>query len=207
MTRQAAQIFGMSLCLAVAAGCAPRWQPLFDGKSLDGWRQVGDAVWTVEDGTIVGKQDPQRRAGDLLTEKTYGDFELECTYKVIWPANTGIWFRYDDVKWGYQFDILEWPNPECYSGSIYCHGKMFIAMNTDKSLVDRDGWNRARLLVVGDHIVAELNGRRVADVRDGTFAHGRIGFQVHAGDEFKDMKVIVKDIRIRVLDKAAPQGG
>ena len=29
------------------------WTQLFDGKSLDGWDQVGTANWRVEDGAIV----------------------------------------------------------------------------------------------------------------------------------------------------------
>ena len=29
------------------------WVTLFDGKSLDGWDQVGESNWRVEDGAIV----------------------------------------------------------------------------------------------------------------------------------------------------------
>ena len=77
-------------------GCGPQWQPLFDGQTLDGWRQTGSADWTVEDGILVGRHGPERVRGNLLTEKEYGDFELSVTFRAVWPANSGIWFRYDD---------------------------------------------------------------------------------------------------------------
>lgn len=186
--------------IVAAAGCGPQWRPLFDGATLQGWRAVGNAEWTVEDGAIVGRPDAQNRPGDLVTDREYGDFELDCTFKVVWPANSGIWFRWADHK-GYQLDILDFPNPKAYTGTLYCDGKMFLAINPDPSLVNRDGWNRGTISAIGDHIVVTLNGRKVADVRDTSYRRGAIGFQVHPGKEFKNMRIIVKDVRIRVLDK------
>ena len=53
------------------------------------------AVWTVEDGAIVGRQDSPGSGwgGYLVTEKTYGDFELTFEAKPDWPADTGIMLR------------------------------------------------------------------------------------------------------------------
>ncbi|MBN1492311.1 MAG: DUF1080 domain-containing protein, partial [Phycisphaerae bacterium] len=201
MKRAVSMAVGCGLFLVVGSGCASKWQPLFDGKTLDGWRATGNAVWTVEDGILVGKQDDQRRPGDLLTVDEFGDFELAVTFKAVWPANSGVWFRYADKPLGYQFDILEWPNPVCYSGTLYCPGKMFLAMNTDKSIVRYDDWNQATISAIGDHIVMTLNGHKVADLHDSTFQRGAIGFQIHAGDQFEKMRIMIKDIRIRVLDK------
>jgi hypothetical protein len=201
MTVRSRILAGLGLaCMLASGGCAT--QSLFDGKTLAGWRPVGNAVWKVEDGAIVGTQDAQRRAGDLVSDKDYGDFELDVTYRVVWPANSGIWFRWNNNK-GYQFDILHWTNPVCYSGTLYCDGKMFLEKQTDKSLENLDGWNHAKISAVGDHIQLWLNGKKTADVHDSTYKRGAIGFQVHPGDEFKDMKIIIKDVRIRVLDKAA----
>ena len=66
----------------------------------------------------------------LLTEKAYRDFFVSVTYKVEWPCNSGVWFRYQLPDKAYQADILEYKKPECYSGTLYCPGKMFLAMNT-----------------------------------------------------------------------------
>ena len=45
---------------------------------------------------------------------------------------------------------------------------------------------------------------KVADIRDTTVCRGAIGFQVHAGEQFTGMKIIVKEARVRALDKPAP---
>lgn len=53
------------------------------------------AVWTVEDGAIVGRQDSPGSGwgGYLVTERKYGDFELMFEANPDWPADTGIMLR------------------------------------------------------------------------------------------------------------------
>jgi hypothetical protein len=172
---------------------------IFNGKDLTGWEPSGGAKWVVEDGAIVGTQGDNYAPGDLFTKDTYKNFLLTATYRVEWPCNTGIWFRYQSPSKAYQADILEYKNPECYSGSLYCPGKMFIAMNKDKTLVDRDGWNTMKVQAEGDHIQIWLNGRQVADVHDDTTDSGKIGFQVHPGEQFGPMKIIVREMLLKPL--------
>jgi len=179
---------------------AGRMTPLFNGRDLDGWEGVGGASWYVEDGALVGTQGPNNAPGDLLTKASYKDFELKVTYRVEWPCNSGIWFRHQSESRAYQADILEYKNPECYSGTLYCPGKMFLAMNTDKALVNRGGWNTMVVRAEGDHLQIWLNDRQVADVRDNTSDSGRIGFQVHAGSGFGAMRIVVREVLIRPLD-------
>ncbi len=172
---------------------------IFNGKDLTGWEPSGGAKWVVENGAIVGTQGDNFAHGDLFTKDTYKDFLLIASYRVEWPCNTGIWFRYQSASKAYQADILEYKNPECYSGSLYCPGKMFIAMNTDKTLVDRDGWNTMKVRAEGDHLQIWLNSRQVADVHDDLTDSGKIGFQVHAGKQFGPMKIIVREMMLKPL--------
>jgi hypothetical protein len=174
-------------------------KPLFDGESLSGWKAEGSAKFLVEGGLLVGKQGPGGAAGDLFSEADLGDFECEVTWAMDWPGNSGVWFRYVNAGKAYQADILEYKNPLCWSGSLYCTGKMFIAMNTDASIVRRDGWNVFLIRAQKDHLVVLLNGRKVADVRDATSDRGKLGFQVHAGADFAQMALRVADIRARPL--------
>jgi hypothetical protein len=53
------------------------------------------AVWTVEDGAIVGRQDEPGSGwgGYLVSEGTFGDFELVLEAKPDWPADTGVMLR------------------------------------------------------------------------------------------------------------------
>jgi hypothetical protein len=109
--------------------------PLFDGETLDGWHSVPrtygtlwpggpevrdvlplaegyfedavefEAVWSVVDGAIEGRQNPLKPGfgGYLVTDRTYGDFELILEMKPDWPADTGVMVRRSSDSWaGYQ---------------------------------------------------------------------------------------------------------
>ncbi|ADJ48965.1 hypothetical protein AMES_7139 [Amycolatopsis mediterranei S699] len=63
------------------------------------------AVWTVEDGAIVGRQEAPGSGygGYLVTDDTFGDFELALEAKPDWPADTGIMIRRQRDSWeGFQ---------------------------------------------------------------------------------------------------------
>jgi hypothetical protein len=59
------------------------------------------AAWTVEDGAIVGRQDPPGSGwgGYLVSERTFGDFELRLDMKPDWPADTGVMIRRRFDSW------------------------------------------------------------------------------------------------------------
>ena len=175
------------------------WIALFNGKDLTGWKTEGKARWEAQGGLLSGRQGPRGEAGDLLTEATYDDFELVVSFKVKWPANSGIWFRYQSPAQAYQADILEYKDPIAYSGSLYCSGKMFLAINDDPKRVHREGWNQLVIRSEGDRQQISINGKQVADVRDGSSNKGRIGLQVHAGDAFTGMQITVKTFKLRKL--------
>ncbi|MBN1805611.1 MAG: DUF1080 domain-containing protein [Sedimentisphaerales bacterium] len=172
---------------------------LFNGKDLAGWETKGGAKWVVEDGQLIGTQGVNNAPGDLFTTNTYKDFVAILTYRVEWPCNSGLWFRYKSPQVAYQADILEYKNPIAYSGTLYCPGKMFLAINKDKNLVDREGFNTIKVRAEGDHLQIWMNGRQIADVHDDTTDSGRIGFQVHPGDEFGQMKLVVRELLIKPL--------
>lgn len=78
------------------------WITLFDGKTLDGWhknpKRIGHGTggsWTVEDGAITGEQDPpgSGNGGILLTDRKFGDFELELEMKPGWGGDSGVFVR------------------------------------------------------------------------------------------------------------------
>ncbi len=185
----------------LASAAAAPWIDLFNGKSLDGWHSDGKAIWSAENGEIVGRQGDGGGSGDLFTNQQWKDFELEVDWKMHWPGNSGIWFRYTGPQSAYQADILDQPShPGVLSGSLYCMGKAFIAENRNAASVHKDGWNHMRITVKGDHIVIESNGQKVVDIHDATFAgKGYVGIQAHAGKDFTGMEVRVKNLRLRPL--------
>src|SRR5690242_17353271 len=78
------------------------WVVLFDGKTLDGWHKNPEKIghgtgghWAVEDGAITGEQDPpgSGNGGILLTDRTFGDFELSIDMKPDWGVCSGLFIR------------------------------------------------------------------------------------------------------------------
>jgi hypothetical protein len=199
----ALSIGGCHKCQQSAAPCATTtkagFTKLFNGKDLTGWQTEGNARWAVENGLLVGTQGPNNAPGDLFTKDSFRDFEATVTYRTEWPCNSGVWFRYQTPDKAYQADILEYKDPEAYSGTLYCPGKLFLAINKDKALVNREGWNTIRIRAQGDHLQIWLNGKQVADVRDATTDSGRIGFQVHPGAEFGPMKIVIREVLLKTL--------
>ena len=198
---------GMEVCPTVTAPAAPApaagpFVSLLKGKDTAGWTATGGAEWLVRDGCLVGTQ-TTGKGGDLTHEKEWDNFDLRATYRVKWPANSGFWFRFDKGR-GYQFDILKWKRPVAFSGTLYCPGKMFITTNLNEAIENRDDWNEARIWAVGDRIILWLNGKRVGDTTDKTLAKGHVGIQVHGGNEFKGMEIVIKRLEVRPLAADEP---
>lgn len=70
----------------------------YHGKHPEGAPELASqypAEWAVEDGVIVGRQNShvEDYGGYLLSEETFGDFELVLEMKPDWPADTGVMLR------------------------------------------------------------------------------------------------------------------
>ena len=58
-----------------------KWISLIQQSTLDGWQTEGNAAWSVDKGTMVGRQGPGGSAGDIFTKQRWTDFELEAEWK------------------------------------------------------------------------------------------------------------------------------
>ncbi len=67
---------------------------LFNGKNFDGWVQRGGkAVYTVEDGCVVGTSTMNTPNSFMCTARDYTDFVLEYEFKVDPRLNSGVQIR------------------------------------------------------------------------------------------------------------------
>jgi hypothetical protein len=74
------------LVLTAALACAAEWQPLFDGKSLKGWKPTaftGHAPVRVENGTIV------MEAGSPMTGITWTEAFPKTNYEIRFEGMRG----------------------------------------------------------------------------------------------------------------------
>lgn len=90
---------------AYAAPAKDSWQPLFDGKTLQGWHKNPEKIghgtggtWRAEDGAITGEQDPpgSGNGGILLTDRKFGDFDLKIDMMPDWGVCSGLFLRGND---------------------------------------------------------------------------------------------------------------
>ena len=96
------------------AGDESGFEPIFDGKTLDGWRSPDMRFWRVEDGAITGEVTADRKPPEnnfiVWQGGEVADFELRFKFRITGAkANSGMQFR-SEVKdrglvHGYQADM------------------------------------------------------------------------------------------------------
>ncbi len=180
--------------------------PLFDGKTLNGWRKAGGgATYKVEDGCIVGEVGPGANTF-LCTEKTFGDFILKLEAKFDVPGNSGVQFRSHQREngrvFGYQFEID--PSDRAYTGGIYDEARRgWLFPLADKpeaqKAFKRDDWNSFVIEARGPRLRTWVNGVACADLIDTMDMEGFIALQVHAG---RQGRIRWKNIRIKEWGKS-----
>ena len=185
------------------------WVSLFDGKSLDGWKQInGTAKYSVKDGAIIGWTAEGSPNSFLCTARNYGDFALEFEVKVDSRLNSGVQVRSESKSdyqngrvHGYQVEIAE----NGFSGYVYDEARRgkFLTENTDKEKAVkafRGGeWNHYRIVCEGDSIKTWINGTPIEDLNDSMTKEGFIGLQVHSFKGDTPAWVQWKNIRIKEL--------
>jgi hypothetical protein len=213
-----------ALLVAGGAGAAgpSAGTPLFDGKTLNGWKTLGGgADYRVIDGAIVGSSRPGVPNSFLVTEKTFGDFILEFDVRQdVGPTNSGVQFRslstpeFENGRvHGYQADID--PSERQWSGGIYEEAQRGWFYTGDmnppaKPLYKFGEWNHYRIEAIGSRLRVWINGGPVADVIDSASPSGFIGLQVHSIDRPEDAgrTTTWKNLAIqtRGLERLPPMG-
>lgn len=199
------------------------WKDLFDGKSLQGWKQRGgEAKYRVEEGVIVGTSVPNTPNSFLCTEQEYGDFILELEFKVDPQLNSGVQIRsqsYEEATevevkgknmkfpagrvHGYQVEID--PSPRAFSGGIYDESRRGWLADLKENEAARKAfkqneWNKFRIECRGDSIKTFVNEVPAADLQDDVTPRGFIALQVHGvGSKTEPLEVRWRNIRLQEL--------
>lgn len=186
----------------ITALYAQQWQPLFNGKNLNGWHILPGGDWKAGKGIITGTSSAaESRHGLLVSDKTFSDFEIEIDYKAV-KGNSGLYFRCEEVKdavgvFGFQAEI----DPDKDAGGLYeTGGRAWVVQPTPqdvKKWFKPGAWNTMKVRAQGKDITVWVNGIQSAKlVNDPGRTSGHIALQLHGG---MDMEVYFRKIRIRQL--------
>jgi hypothetical protein len=197
------------LSLPLPAATSDAWIPLFDGRSLQGWRaSEHQDTFRVEDGVLVvhGKRSHLFYVGPVK-DHTFTDFEFEAEVLTKPGANSGVYFHtaYQRRSWpsqGYEIQINQTHSDWRRTGSLYG------VEDVRESPAKDNEWFTLRIRVQGKRITAWVNDRQTIDYvepekpdRRGRFARRVLGsgtFALQGHDP--DSEVHFRQIKVRPLD-------
>ena len=165
------------------------WKLLFDGKTFNGWRNLGrkdveTALWKIEDGNIhkVNSGDVPSlpdgqpvEGGDLMSIDTYDNYELYFEWKILEAGNTGLKYNVSEElsqkysehsALGFEYQLLD-DKDTLYAGKLIASQytgslyDMIPAKNTKLKPVGE--FNTSRIIIDGNHVQHWLNGEKVVE--------------------------------------------
>ncbi len=177
------------------------WKPLWDGKTLNGWRVIGQGNWKIADGMIHATQSKEEKEfGHLVTDRIYSDFVVRLKYKAI-KGNSGLYFRVEEKGFsgvsGFQAEI----DAEKDAGGLYeTNGRAWVSQPKPEDVQKwfrPQEWNVMTVFAQGRRIAVDVNGYRTAELLDDPGrTEGRLALQVHGSQDcelfFKDIEILEK---------------
>ena len=201
---------------------------IFDGRTLSGWSAPDPSYFTVQDGAITGEATPKHlppyNQFIVWQGGSVRDFDLRFKFRVTGAkANSGMQFRSTvhekGLVHGYQADIAM-TGP--YLGGIWdeygprkslaARGESVVIDEEGKKTVTRIGdaadliqgvniadWTDYRITAQGNHIVLEINGRKVSELVDRDRNHAALEGVLAMPIIPEPMRVQYKDLRLKRL--------
>jgi hypothetical protein len=170
------------------------WRLLWDGKTTQGWRgaklsDFPESGWEIKDGILTvkeGRGEESANGGDIITVNTFSEFELIVDFMLSEGANSGIKYfvdpelnRGEGSAIGLEYQLLDDSrHPDAKEGmsgnrilaSLY---DMIPSYNLSEDTEDKrfngiGEWNRARIVVKGNHVEHWLNNLKVVEYERGS---------------------------------------
>lgn len=197
------------------------FQPLFDGKSLDGWTFIvkpdkeGKSAdpkntWSVADGDIRCTGKPN---GCIVTKGEYGDYVLKVKWR--FPpgkgGNSGVLLHVQDEK--YWPTSVEAQLQSGRAGDFWLIYPPDVKLDVDKARQDPKQprhyfrletkepverplgeWNQYEITCKGGDITLVVNGVKVNEGKNGNLKKGRIALQSE-GAEVYFKEIVIKSLK------------
>ncbi|MGH8221480.1 MAG: 3-keto-disaccharide hydrolase, partial [Woeseiaceae bacterium] len=165
------------------------WRLLWDGATTAGWRgakldQFPSSGWTIGDGVLsVTRTDGGEATGpgDIVTVRSFSDFELEFEFRITAGANSGVKYFVDPElnrgpgsAIGCEFQILDdalhpdakmGVNGNRTLGSLYdlIAAENLSTKGAAKPFKGVGRWNQGRIVAIDGHVEHWLNNVKVVE--------------------------------------------
>ncbi|MFH1919413.1 MAG: DUF1080 domain-containing protein [Planctomycetota bacterium] len=212
MKSNLALVLGLSVFLSftsMSVAEEPRWISLFDGKSLDGWKESGGkGSFYVEDGKIVANGKPMGHLFYVgkMENPSFKDFEFKAEVMTTPGSNSGIYFhsKYQEQGWpkaGFESQVNATQGDRRKTGGLYgLKDVMDVAPHKDNE------WFEYHIIVKGESVAIRINGKTTTEWTqpesfrsrpDGSrkIGQGTFAFQAHDPNS----KVYFKNVRVKPL--------
>ncbi|MFT4204070.1 MAG: DUF1080 domain-containing protein [Chitinophagaceae bacterium] len=160
------------------------WVDLSKGSIADNWHTYGSTTvsnaWTDADGVFhlegaTSENKDSRKGGDLITNQSYQNFELQLEWEISKEGNSGIIFLVQDDPQKYGATYLTGPEMQVLDNIAASDNK--LENHLAGALYDIIGtasvskpkpvgeWNHARIILDNGHLQLFLNKVKTADVQ------------------------------------------
>ncbi|MFF7199949.1 ThuA domain-containing protein [Streptomyces sp. NPDC008141] len=188
----------------VKADCKPStgYRSIFNGKTLEGWKQAGPGKFNVVDGEM-------RTEGGMgmawYQAKELKSYSLKLDWKLDGDDNSGVFvgFPASDDPWsavnnGYEVQIDATDAADRTTGAVYGFKSADIKAR-DRVLRPPGQWNSYEIKVQGERLQVFLNGVKINDYTNTDPARslkdGYIGLQNHgAGDQASFRNIQLREL-------------
>ncbi len=156
---------------------ADGWELLFDGTSLNNWRDYnGEELtgpWFVENGTIQAKGDGSDASGYIVTKKQYENFEMKWDWKIADEGNSGVLYHVvENPKFkvpyvtGPEYQLIDdigFPEPLEDWQKTAADYAMHTTDAAKTNIKPAGEWNTSKIVFDNGHVEHWLNGEKVVE--------------------------------------------
>ncbi len=156
---------------------ADGWKLLFDGKTLDGWKDYNGnkltVPWHVVDGCIQAKGTGSDATGYIVTTQEFENFELSWDWKLSKGGNSGMLYHVVEnpnfkvpYVTGPEYQLIDEPNfPEPLeewqkTGVDYA---MHLPDRSKMKVNPHGEWNNSKIVFDNGHVEHWLNGQKILE--------------------------------------------
>lgn len=184
-----------AMCALSLASCSitPSTSEIqYSNNDLMTWQQLGNASWLIK-GEVITTSGASSK-GHLVSNQTFADLELSLEFKPDDKVNSGIFIRCRDktkINADTCLELNIWdlhPKQEYRTGALVKHASPLAHVNTINK------WNNYKIVAVGEHIKAWVNGVLVTDYKVPAYSEssGNIALQSFNGGRIEFRNITIK---------------